>query len=104
MLLVIDDERNLGGDIIVRNPAAARAVLNQMNFRGVNYLITELCIDFDLGFPETGDEIVRWAIENRCLPPRVQVVSMSPPGRKAIENILKDAGYEEKDGWWSIKC
>jgi len=96
MNLVIDDSKDYGGDIIARNPIAGKTILkNLLN-------ITTLYIDFDLGGSETGADIVQWALQNSCLPRRVQIISTSPSGRKAIENILLNAGYQKEDNYYIL--
>lgn len=95
MYLVIDDSKDFGGDIIARNASAGKVVLSALSGS-----ITTLCIDFDLGLGENGADVLKWALENNCLPREVQVVSLNPPGRKVLENMLLDAGYCEEGGMW----
>jgi len=95
MYLLIDDgkdDRNFSTDITARNARAGKAVLEQLSG-----CIDELGIDHDLGGEISGCDIVQWALANGYLPKRVQVISMNPVGRKAIVNVLLDAGYQSKD-------
>ena len=91
MNLVIDDCKDFGGDIIARNASAGKAVL-----KALSNVITTTYIDFDLGSNETGADVVEWAIQNNCLPKEVQIISMNPPGRKILEGLLVDAGYQKQ--------
>lgn len=89
MNLIIDDERTLGCDLIARTPEAGKKVLRYMWQK-----IDMLCIDHDLGFGENGCDVIKWAIENECLPTKVQIVTMNPVGRKNIADVLvHDAWY-----------
>jgi len=88
MYLIIDDERTLGCELIARTPQVGQWVLESLHDR-----IECLCIDFDLGELRTGLDVVRWAIKHKHLPNKVQVVSMNPPGKKAIIAELESAGY-----------
>lgn len=90
MFVVIDDTRDYGGDIIARNAQAGKIILAELYDQ-----ITTLCIDFDLGSEETGANVVEWALQNNCLPKDVQIISMNPPGRKILEGLLVDAGYQK---------
>jgi len=92
MYLLIDDVRNFSSDIIARTAKAGKLVLKQLSGH-----IDELGIDHDLTCLETGYNVVLWAIENDCLPDKVQVISMNPVGRKAIVSVLLDNGYQSKD-------
>jgi len=98
MNLVIDDFKDYGGDIIARNPAAGKTILKALS----SITTFTLYIDFDLSSSETGADIVRWALQNSCLPRRVQIISTSPFGREAIEKILLNAGYQKKDNYYVL--
>jgi hypothetical protein len=93
MWLIIDDKRTLGCDIVVRTPWVGKQVL-----RSMVGLIEVLCIDHDLGVGESGYDVVKWALENNCLPAQVQIVSQNPVGAQNIQNLLGNVGYKTKDG------
>lgn len=94
MYLLIDDAKTFHADIIARTAEAGKAILEELS---VN--ISCLGIDFDLGkeSKENGLDILKWALVNKCLPKKVQVVSLNPPGREAMVNFLLDNGYQSKD-------
>jgi len=90
MLLLIDDFRNLPDyDLIARNAIAGKHILQAM--KG---LITEVHIDHDLssGF-ENGYNVIQYALDKKCLPDDVTIVSMNPVGANNIASILLKAGY-----------
>lgn len=91
--LIIDDMRTLNCDVVVRTAAAGKLLLH-----AIHENIECLYIDHDLGFDENGVEmngydIIKWAIKNRCLPDKIQIVSQNPVGRNNIGSILLHAGY-----------
>ena len=88
MWLLIDDERNLGCDVIARTAEAGKALLAAHKWEGV-------CLDHDLGCDETGYHVLNWAIENGHLPSAVQLVTSNPPGRERMGLALEAAGYEK---------
>ena len=94
MYLLIDDVKNFHADIIARTDKAGKGVLKRLSNQ-----ITCLGIDFDLGreSKENGLDILKWALANNYLPKKVQVVSLNPPGRKAMVTFLLDNGYQTKD-------
>lgn len=100
MYLLIDDAKNYYADIIARTDKAGKAILKRLSRQ-----ITCLGIDYDLGreSAENGLDIVKWAFVNKCLPNKVQVVSLNPPGREAIVNFLVDNGYQSKDNTNFVK-
>lgn len=92
MILLIDDAREGGyADIVARNAKAGKAVLEELSG-----CIDCLGIDHDLGGEISGYDIIQWALARGYLPDRVEVVSMNPPGRKAIINVLLDNGYKQR--------
>ncbi len=100
MYLIIDDDRSLGCDIIARTPQAGKDILYNMVHRfnsNGEPLIECLCIDHDLGFEETGYDVIKFGIENHCLPDKIQIVSMNPVGKQNIANILVDNEYNTFD-------
>lgn len=96
--LLIDDAKNFHADIIARTAAAGKAILEELS---VN--IDCLGIDFDLGGAISGYDIVKWALARGLLPDRVEVVSMNPPGRKAIISVLLDNGYKQRSNSIFVK-
>jgi len=94
MYLLIDDMRNIHADITARTAEAGKAILEKLSGS-----IDCLGIDFDLGGEISGYDIARWALERGYLPRKVQIVSMNPPGRKAIQAALLDAGYKQEDNF-----
>ena len=100
MWLIVDDERTLGCDVIARNAHAARAVLG-----GLGYAFEGLCLDHDLGPGESGYDVLMWAIEADVLPPKVQLVTMNPVGRKNMMQALIAAGYKpDADAQFRFCC
>lgn len=89
MWLLIDDERNLGCDLIARTPEGARAALRSCEFVG-------LCLDHDLGFVETGYDLLQWALEHGHVPPIVELVTSNPPARDRMGAALEHAGWVKK--------
>jgi hypothetical protein len=100
MYLLIDDAKNYYADIIARTDKAGMAVLKRLSGQ-----ITCLGIDFDLGRESktNGCDVLKWALAHKCLPKKVQVVSLNPPGREAIVNFLLDNGYQSKDNTNFVK-
>ena len=87
MWLLIDDERNLGCDVIARTPDGARQALRGCEFVG-------LCLDHDLGHVESGYDILVWALNEGHVPPRVQLVTSNPAGRDRMGAALVAAGWK----------
>ena len=99
MNLLIDDvKEGCWADIVARNARAGKAILEELSG-----CISYLYIDHDLGGETSGYDVVRWALARGYLPNKVQVVSLNPPGRKAIKNILLDNDYKERDNSWFVK-
>lgn len=94
MKFLIDDAKEgISYDLIARNSLTAMVILENL-YRS----ITELYIDFDLGFNSklNGLQVLQYAFEQKCLPKTVIIVSLNPHGRKAIAAFLKfDAGYRK---------
>ena len=95
MILLIDDCKEGGwADIVARNADAGLLVLGACEGN-----IEELHIDFDLGKSVNGLQMLIDAVANDIeLPNIIWVVSLNPPGRKAIENFLLDNGYKQTGG------
>ena len=95
MILLIDDAKEGGyADIVARNADAGLLVLGSCEGN-----ISELRIDFDLGQGMNGLQVLQDAVANEIeLPKVVWVVSLNPPGRKAIEAFLVDMGYKQIGG------
>jgi len=93
MWLIIDDQRDLGCDIIARTAEAGRVVLTYMGFK-----FDGLCIDHDLGGKETGLDVLKYGVESKTLPNRIQLVTSNPVGRENMKNFLLDNDYSSVDG------
>jgi len=93
MYLLIDDVRNFHCDIIARTAEAGKKILEQLHND-----ISCLGIDHDLGELENGYNIITWALERNILPKQVQIVTMNPVGRKAMESLLIKQGYVHSEG------
>ena len=92
MWLLIDDERSLDVDVIARTAAAGKEMLK-------SYTNWEcVCFDHDLGGIDTGYDVMVWAIQNKLLPNRVQLVTSNPVGRKNMRAALEREGYKTVDG------
>ena len=87
--LLIDDCRTFHVDKIARTAEEGKKELATKQY-------DVLVLDHDLGYGETGYDILCWAFNNKCLPKRVQLCSMNPAGLKAMANKLRDMGYEGK--------
>ena len=93
MWLLIDDERSLDVDVIARTASAGKEMLK-------SYRKWEcVCFDHDLGMEiDTGYDVMVWAIQNKLLPNRVQLVTSNPVGRKNMRVALEREGYKTVDG------
>jgi hypothetical protein len=89
MWLLIDDERNLGCDVVARTPRGGKEMLRQCKWDG-------LCLDHDLGDGESGYDILMWALGEGVVPPRVELVTSNPGGRDRMGAALEGAGYIRK--------
>jgi hypothetical protein len=98
MWMIVDDCRDYGCDLIVRRIDAAKKILPLIHNE-----IEVLVLNHDLGQKETGYDLAVWALENNCLPNKVQVCSMNPVGKGNICSLLIQNNYKEKDKWWE-KC
>ncbi len=88
MWLLVDDEKNIQCDIIVRTAHVAKIVL-----AGLHSELEGLYLDHDLGMDSSGLDVLKWAIQNDMLPNSVQLITMNPVGKKEMEFCLRDAGY-----------
>ena len=91
MWLLIDDERNLNTEAIARTAEAGRKLLAIGGWECV-------CFDHDLGEGENGYEVLTWALENKVMPDRVQLVTANPVGLKNMRAALESSGYSTRDG------
>lgn len=89
MWLLIDDERNLGCDVIARTYEGAKGVMEKCKFEG-------LCLDHDLGSGETGYDVLVWALEHGYVPAIVELVTSNPAGRDRMGAALENAGWVKK--------
>lgn len=98
MWILIDDERELNCEITCRTIDAGKGVLSHFKGR-----FNTLCIDHDLGElgrtcgMRDGYDLMKWAMEHKLLPPRVQIVSSNPVGVSNIANLLMDNDYTTRD-------
>lgn len=94
MIFLIDDAKEgTAYDLVARNSLSGMIVLQNL-YKS----ISELYIDFDLGFNSqlNGLQVLQWALEQKCLPNKVVIVSLNPVGRRAIADFLKfDARYRK---------
>ncbi len=91
--VLIDDKRDLNCDITARTAEEGKRVLKEYKGR-----ISVLCLDHDLGEEVNGYHVAVWAILNNCMPPKVQLVTSNPVGRKNIESLLRTNKYQSIDG------
>lgn len=94
-LLIDDAKEGLQFDLVARNADAGLMILSNLLSA-----ITELYIDFDLGQNSriNGNEVIKIALEWNCLPDKVTIVSLNPPGREQIKATLLDNGFKQIDG------
>ena len=93
--LLIDDQRNLGANIIARTVEAGFIILRRLK-------IERLYLDHDLGERKTGLDVLRMAKNNCCLPPNIQLVTMNPVGRNNMADFLLSIGYRQNGTWFTI--
>ena len=94
MKLLVDDCRSgIGYDIVARNAHAAIAVLNS------NIHISEIDLDFDLGYGPTGEEVAKWIVDHadKVGPMKWFVVSDNPDGRVRLKSAMEHADKIWKD-------
>ena len=87
MWLLIDDVRDLNTEVIARNAQAGMKMLALGGWECV-------CFDHDLAEEKTGYDVLVWAIENKMLPSKVQLVTSNPVGRANMRAALENAGYK----------
>ncbi len=96
--LLIDDFRNIGtADFIARTASEGRKAL-------LSFPVTHLILDNDLGSDQDmeGIEILQWARDRGCIPPKVFIISANLVARKRMEDLLHfDMKYiYNRNGWW----
>lgn len=89
--LLIDDVRTFNVDFIARTALEGKKALLTKRYG-------HLILDHDLGDLDTGYDIICWAKTHNCLPNHIQLVSMNPPGLKAMKVKLLDLGYISNGG------
>lgn len=89
--LLIDDERDLYCQAIARTPEVAKHLLRCNCWECV-------CFDHDLGCNETGYDIMMWMFNSNIYPPKIQLVTSNPVGRKNMGDLLKSKEYNSIDG------
>ena len=96
MWILIDDVRIFGVDIIARNGKAGLYILHSLSG-----LIDGAIIDHDLGDGINGHDVIKRALQDNCLPKRVQLCSMNPVGLKAMADTLRAAGYNGRETYFT---
>jgi hypothetical protein len=86
MYLLIDDTRDLNCDAIARNSKAAKELLKCNCWKCV-------CFDHDLGEEETGYGILKWMLDMKIYPEKIQLVTSNPVGRDNMGALLKQYFY-----------
>jgi len=95
--LLIDDMRTMEADETARTAREGMEALMSCEF-------THLLLDNDLGSDFEGRHILKWAIENQCVPDNVLLVTSNPVARRAMEDMLKfdlEYNHNRSTGWWS---
>lgn len=92
MWLLIDDERDLGCDVIARTPEAAKKLIPLKCWETI-------CFDHDLGHSTetTGYDLLSWAAGNNYLPNHIQLVTSNPIGQDRMIQVLNSYGYSGID-------
>lgn len=98
--LLIDDVRTYEVDQICRTAHEGKKALKENGPWHVLMLDNDLGIQFD---PETNQEVktegwqvLEWAIENSCLPPRLQLVTSNSRARLRMILALEQEGYVQR--------
>ena len=94
MWLLIDDQRELGCDVIIRRPEVAMTILRNKTFMND---VECVCLDHDLASEITGYEICKQACEEGLFPDHVQLVTDNPVGRENMARCLASHGYTSID-------
>ena len=92
MWLLVDDQRDLGCEVIARTPDIAKKIL----FSQISEFDC-VCFDHDLGCIETGYDVLKYPLELDLLPNRVQLVTSNLVGRENMGKLLNDYMYVSKD-------
>ena len=88
--LLIDDERNINADMIVRNYSLGISAL-QIRIWDV------LWLDHDLGEEKTGYDVMCWLEQNLgFLPKKIVCISSNPVGKKRINQVIEKL-YKKKE-------
>ena len=95
MILLIDDVRNFNVDIVLRT---AKAAIEFFIVVGDNISFEKVYLDFDLG-DGIGLDVLKQAIFNNAIIPKIILVTMNPVGRKQMNDYLLDNGYHTCDGF-----
>jgi|AntRauTorcE11897_2_1112592.scaffolds.fasta_scaffold00243_40 hypothetical protein len=94
--VLIDDMRTLDVDIISRNGQVAMRLMEEGE-------VSHLYMDNDLGenVSMEGIDILKWARDNKVMPPNVTIVSANIVCRKRMEDLLRfDMEYIQDGNWW----
>lgn len=91
LTLLIDDEQEIGVDVIARTAEAGKILLACRTW-------SKVYLDHDLGPGESGYDVLTWALEMEKLPLKVQLVTSNPSGRLRMTQALTSSKYVTKDG------
>lgn len=99
LTVLIDDERNLVADVVIRNGNTALELYPVIVDR---HDIDLLMLDHDLGLGPDGYDVLKYVLSLPPLarPRRVQLVTANPCGRDRMKGLLLDAGYVWTTGTW----
>jgi len=90
MWVIVDDERELDCDVIIRSPYAAVRTIEALKGQ-----IECLVMDHDLGDDDiNGYEILGMLDIKDLLPDHVQICTANPAGRKNMYGVLNGAGFK----------
>lgn len=93
--LLIDDQRSFEKmDGIARTAKDGKEQL-------LNNSVTHLVLDNDLGEEYEGVDILKWAIENNCVPPNIYLITSNVVAKRRMEDILYyELHYKFIEQWW----
>lgn len=97
--LLIDDIRDIVADRVARTAREGMDALKCCEY-------THLMLDNDLGVVGgmEGRDILKWALDNNCVPANILLVTSNVVAKKAMEDMLRyDLGYNYHRGWWTCR-
>ena len=93
MWVLIDDERELNCDVIIRSAHVAVRTVEALKGH-----IDCLVMDHDLADDDiTGYDIIGMLAVKDLLPDHVQICTSNPAGRQNMSAVLKEAGFKMKN-------